>query len=78
MNMFVLMLNVPVNNFSVMLGRSHRFLVITSTFRGANVSSSEDLKAEYNKEHRTHCANMQYAEIFKGVTENDNFLMKKN
>ena len=25
-------LNVPVNNFSVMLGRSHRFLGITSTF----------------------------------------------
>ena len=27
-----LILNVPVNNFSVMLGRSHRFLGITSTF----------------------------------------------
>ena len=27
-----LMLNVPVNNFSVMLGRSHRYLCITSTF----------------------------------------------
>ena len=27
-----LMLNVPVNNFSFMLGRSHRFLGITSTF----------------------------------------------
>ena len=27
-----LMLNVPVYNFSVMLGRSHRFLCITSTF----------------------------------------------
>ena len=26
------MLNVPVNNFSVMLGRRHRFLGITSTF----------------------------------------------
>ena len=26
------MLNVPVNNFSVMLGWSHRFLGITSTF----------------------------------------------
>ena len=26
------MFNVPVNNFSVMLGRSHRFLSITSTF----------------------------------------------
>ena len=29
-----LMLNVQVNNFSVMLGRSHRFLGITSTFGG--------------------------------------------
>ena len=28
------MLNVPVNNFSVMLGRSHRFLGITSTLGG--------------------------------------------
>ena len=27
-----LILNVPVNNFSVMLGRSHQFLGITSTF----------------------------------------------
>ena len=27
-----LILNVLVNNFSVMLGRSHRFLGITSTF----------------------------------------------
>ena len=31
---FGLMLNVPENNFSVMLGRSHRFLCITSTFGG--------------------------------------------
>ena len=31
---FCLMLNVPVNNFSVMLGRSHCFLGITSTFGG--------------------------------------------
>ena len=30
--LFGLMLNVPVNNFSAMLGRSHRFLGITSTF----------------------------------------------
>ena len=30
---FVLMFNVPVNNFSVLLGLSHRFLGITSTFR---------------------------------------------
>ena len=31
---FVLRLNVPVNNFSIMSGRSHRFLGITSTFGG--------------------------------------------
>ena len=30
---FVLRLNIPVNNFSVMSGWSHRFLGITSTFR---------------------------------------------
>ena len=35
---FVLRLNVPVNNFSVMSERSHSFLGITSTFRGVNVS----------------------------------------
>ena len=35
-----LILNVPVNNFSVMLGRSHRFLGITSTFWGVNVPCS--------------------------------------
>ena len=27
-----LIINVPVNKFSVMLGRSHRFLGITNTF----------------------------------------------
>ena len=27
-----LIFNVPVNNFSVMLGRNHHFLGITSTF----------------------------------------------
>ena len=31
---FGLRLYVPVNNFSVMLGRSHLFLGITSTFLG--------------------------------------------
>ena len=31
---------VPVNNFSVMLGRSHSFLGITSTVLGVNVSCS--------------------------------------
>ena len=35
-----LILNVPVNNFSVMLGRSHRFLGITSTFWDVNVPCS--------------------------------------
>ena len=38
----LLRLNVPVNNFSVMLGRSHGFLGITSTFRGVNVSLLKD------------------------------------
>ena len=33
LSLFVLRLNVPVNNFSVMSGWSHRFLGITSTFR---------------------------------------------
>ena len=36
------MLNIPVNNFSVMSGRSHRFLSITSTFQGVNVSLLKD------------------------------------
>ena len=34
------MLNVPVNNFSVMFGRNHRFLGITSTL-GVNMSCSK-------------------------------------
>ena len=33
--LFGLRLYVPVNNFSVMSGRSHRFLGITSFFLGA-------------------------------------------
>ena len=37
---FGLMLNVPVSIFSVMLGRSHRFLGITSTFGGVIMSYS--------------------------------------
>ena len=36
----LLRFNVPVNNFSVMSGRSHRFLCITSTFWEVNVSCS--------------------------------------
>ena len=35
------MLNVPVNNFSVMSGWSNRFLGITSTFQGVNVSFAQ-------------------------------------
>ena len=38
----LLRLNVPVNNFSVMSGRSHRFLGISSTFRGVNESLLKD------------------------------------
>ena len=38
--LFGLRLYVLVNNFSVMLGRSHRFLGITSTFWDVNVSCS--------------------------------------
>ena len=34
---FGLMLNIPGNNFSVMLGRSHCFLGITSNFEGKYV-----------------------------------------
>ena len=36
----LLRFNVPVNNFSVMLGRNHRFLSITSIFWEVNVSCS--------------------------------------
>ena len=43
---FLLMLNVPVNNFSVISGWSHRFLGITSTFRGVNVSAQMHNTAE--------------------------------
>ena len=35
-----ILLNVPVNNFSVMSGRSHCYLGITSTFWEVNVSCS--------------------------------------
>ena len=40
--LFVLMFNVQVNNFSVMSGRSHHFLGITSTSQGVNVSLLQD------------------------------------
>ena len=38
--LFGLRLYVPVNNFSVISGRSHRFMGITSTFWEVNVSCS--------------------------------------
>ena len=38
--LFGLRLYVPVSNFSVMSGRSHRFLSITSTFWEVNESCS--------------------------------------
>ena len=42
------MLNVPVNSFSVMLGRRHRFLGITSTIweGGVNMSCSRTQHGE--------------------------------
>ena len=43
---FGLVFNVPVNNFSVMLGRSHRFLSITSTFWRVNMSCSRTQHGE--------------------------------
>ena len=39
----LLKFNVPVNNFSVISGRSHRFLGITSTFWEVNVLYSDGL-----------------------------------
>ena len=47
------MLNIPVNNFSVMLGQSHHFLGITSTFRGVNVSAQGHNMAEVGIEPQT-------------------------
>ena len=51
--LFWLRLYVPVNNFSVMSGRSHRFLSITSTFwEEVNVSCSriqQALKLSHSK-----------------------------
>ena len=38
--LFVLRLNVPVNNFSVMSGRSHRFLGNLPVLSGSKVSCS--------------------------------------
>ena len=44
------MLNVPVNNFSVMLGRSHRFLGITSTWGGGGGGKYERLSCNKGDE----------------------------
>ena len=53
---FGLMLNVPVNNFSDMLGRSHHFLGFTSTFGGEYVLLKDTIRRpekrtvrEYNR-----------------------------
>ena len=43
-----LILNVAVKKFSVMLGRSHRFLGITSTFWGENLPCSRTPKFMWN------------------------------
>ena len=48
-SLFGLMLNVPVINFSVMSGRSHSFLGITSTFSGSKINVSL-LKDTYTAE----------------------------
>ena len=49
----VLRLNVPVNNFSVMSGRSHRFLVINQYFRGVKCFAQGHNTAEVGLEPRT-------------------------
>ena len=38
--LFELRFNIPVNNFSIILGRSHRFLVINQYSGGVNVHCS--------------------------------------
>ena len=49
------MLNVPVNNFSVILGRSHRFLGITSTGEGGvNMSCSRTQHGDPSGARTTH------------------------
>ena len=53
----LLRLNVPEYNFSVMSGRSHRFLGITCTFWGVNVSFAQGLNtAEVGIEPPTSCS----------------------
>ena len=50
---------VPVNNFSVMSGRSHRFLGITSTFRGVNVSLLKDTTRRRYVSYPSHSTKMK-------------------
>ena len=59
-NLVYLMLNVPVNNFSVMLGWGHCFLGNTSTFWGVNMS----------------CSRTQHSDPSGGVFVNDFFYCK--
>ena len=51
--LFMLRLNVAVNKFSGMLGRSRRFLGITSTFRGVKCLAQGHNTAEVDFEHPT-------------------------
>ena len=49
--LFGLRLYIPVNNFSVMSGRSHRFLGITSTFWEGNVPCSRIQHGDPSEDH---------------------------
>ena len=51
--LFVLRLHVPVNNFSVMSGQSHRFLGITCTFGGVECLAQGHNMAEIDFESPT-------------------------
>ena len=48
--LFGLRLYVPVNNFSVMSGRSHRFLGITSTFLGGKCILLKDTTRDLSED----------------------------
>ena len=56
--LFGLRLYIPVNNFSVMSGQSHRFLGITSTFWEVNVSCSRIQHGDLSED-RTHDLSLQ-------------------
>ena len=51
LDLVCLMLNVPVNNFSVMLGLSHSFLGITSTFGGGGGGGKYVLHKDTTRRH---------------------------